>query len=84
MNIRSLYKENSQMPVIYIGFILSIVPVLLISWWTQNEFSYALSSIMNHAVHLNYFLAVLITIFFNAFTFCADIIITVLRSVGAM
>lgn len=72
------------MPIIIIGFILSIVPVILTSWWTQNEFSYALSYIMHHAVHLNYLLAMLITIFFNAFTFCADIIITVLRFVGAM
>lgn len=59
-------------------------PFLLLSWWTQVEFSYVLGLIMNHSLHINYFIALLITLFFNAFAVTADVIITILRGIGAI
>lgn len=61
------------------GGILGIVAaILLVSWWTNSNLDFWISYFKGHAVHVPYFLSVLLTIVLNG----VDVLLNVIASIA--
>ena len=72
------------MIVFLIFAVLVFCIVYACAGFTADEIGYALGLIVGHPVHVGHFVGFVLNIVFNAFIIPLDIVICLLRSVGAI
>jgi hypothetical protein len=60
------------------GILAIVAVILLVSWWTNSNLDFWISYFKGHAVHVPYFLSVLLTIVLNG----VDLLLNVVASIA--
>jgi len=75
---------EKNMIVFLIFAVLGFCIVYACAGFTADEIGYVLGLIVGHPVHIGHFVGFILNVVFNAFIIPLDIIICLLRSVGAI